>query len=124
MRALGYDLPCDDRILTAPESPMAQPLRCGPYTAGNRWCIQPMEGWDGETDGRPSEFTFRRWQRFGQSGAKLIWGGEAVAVTPDGRATPNQLMINDDTVGELARLRETLLQAHREQTGAADDLVI
>jgi 2,4-dienoyl-CoA reductase-like NADH-dependent reductase (Old Yellow Enzyme family) len=121
---LGLDLPCEDRILTAPESPMARPLRVGPFTAGNRWCIQPMEGWDGTADGRPSEFTIRRWQRFGESGAKLIWGGEAVAVTPDGRANPNQLMINPERVRDLAALRETLRRAHREKCGAAEDLVI
>ena len=39
----------------------------------------------------------RRWQNFGRSGAKLIWGGEAVAVRHDGRANPNQLVINEDT---------------------------
>ena len=120
----GFPLPCDDAILTAPESPLAQPLRCGPLTAGNRWCIQPMEGWDGTTDGHPTEFTFRRWDRFGRSGAKLIWGGEAVAVTPEGRANPNQLLINEETKGDLARLRETLVAAHREQCGSPDDLVI
>lgn len=124
LAALGLDLPCDDRILTAPESPMAQPLRCGPYTAGNRWCVQPMEGWDGDPDGRPTEPTFRRWERFGLSGAKLVWGGEAVAVTPDGRANPNQLMINPETVGDLARLRETLVRAHGQQCDRTDDLVI
>jgi NADPH2 dehydrogenase len=122
--SLGLSLPCDDRILAAPESPLARPLRCGPFTVGNRWCVQPMEGWDGTEDGRPTEYTFRRWQRFGQSGAKLIWGGEAVAVTPDGRANPNQLMINGETAGDLARLRETLLAAHREQCGATHDLLI
>jgi 2,4-dienoyl-CoA reductase-like NADH-dependent reductase (Old Yellow Enzyme family) len=124
LASLGADLPCDDRILPAPESPLAQPLQCGPYTAGNRWCIQPMEGWDGTTDGKPTEYTVRRWQRFGESGAKLIWGGEAVAVTPDGRANPNQLMINEDTVGDLLRLRETLVEAHRSRCGTTDDLVI
>jgi NADPH2 dehydrogenase len=122
--SLGLELPCDDAILTAPESPMAQALQCGSLRAGNRWCIQPMEGWDGTTDGRPSEYTIRRWARFGQSGAKLIWGGEAVAVTPDGRANPNQLMISDDTVDDLARLRDTLIAAHQEQCGGTDDLVI
>ncbi|MGV3721066.1 MAG: NADH:flavin oxidoreductase, partial [Actinomycetota bacterium] len=80
LTSLGAALPCDDEILSAPASPLAQPLCCGSLTAGNRWCIQPMEGWDGSTDGRPTEFTIRRWRRFGESGAKLIWGGEAVAV--------------------------------------------
>ncbi len=40
-----------------------------------------------------------------QSGAKLIWGGEAVAVRPDGRANPNQLVIAEETVGDLEALR-------------------
>jgi NADPH2 dehydrogenase len=124
LASLGLDLPCDDAILAAPDSPMVQPLRCGPLTAGNRWCIQPMEGWDGTPDGRPSDYTVRRWERFGMSGAKLIWGGEAVAVSPEGRANPNQLLINPETAGELARLRETLVRAHQQQCGGADDLVV
>ncbi|MBK6971204.1 MAG: hypothetical protein IPH29_19380 [Candidatus Microthrix sp.] len=53
---------------------------------GNRFCALPMEGWDGTTDGAPTDLVARRWRRFGESGAKLIWGGEAVAVHPDGRA--------------------------------------
>ena len=50
-----------------------------------------MEGWDGNEDGLPSEHTFRRWRRFGLSGSSLIWGGEAFAVVPEGRANPYQL---------------------------------
>lgn len=124
LASLGLDLPCDDAILTAAESPMGQPLQAGSLAVGNRWCIQPMEGWDGTADGRPTEYTRRRWRRFGESGAKLIWGGEAVAVTPDGRANPNQLMINPGTVGDLVRLRETLLEGHREYCGSTDGLVV
>jgi len=122
---LGCDIPCDDRILTAAEgSPLAEPIIVFGRRLGNRWCIHPMEGWDGTPDGRPSEWTRRRWQRFGQSGAKLIWGGEAVAVRHDGRANPNQLWINSDTQGEIAALRELLVRAHREVMGTGDDLLI
>ena len=32
--------------------------------------------------------------------------GEAVAVRPDGRANPNQLMLLESTKGDIARLRE------------------
>jgi len=39
-----------------------------------------MEGWDGTPEGKPSEHTVRHWRNFGRSGAKLIYGGEAVAV--------------------------------------------
>ena len=38
---------------------------------GNRWCILPMEGWDGTRDGEPSDLTRRRWARFGRSGVPM-----------------------------------------------------
>jgi 2,4-dienoyl-CoA reductase-like NADH-dependent reductase (Old Yellow Enzyme family) len=72
----------------------------------------------------PSPHTLRRWQRFGESGAKLIWGGEAVAVTPEGRANPNQLMLLPATRSGIAELRETLLAAHQERYDATDDLLL
>lgn len=112
---LGCSIPCDERILTAAEhSPMAEPIEVFGRRLGNRWCIQPMEGWDGTPDGRPTEWTRRRWENFGRSGAKFIWGGEAVAVRHEGRANPNQLWLTPATQGEIARLREALLAAHRE----------
>ena len=57
-------------------------------------------------------------------GAKLIFGGEAMAVRPDGRANPHQLIINEANKAGLARLREILLSAHREIYGTADEPVI
>jgi 2,4-dienoyl-CoA reductase-like NADH-dependent reductase (Old Yellow Enzyme family) len=83
-----------------------------------------MEGWDGTPDGHPSELTVRRWQRFGLSGAKLIWGGEAVAVRHDGRANPNQLVIAAHTMEALDDLRQTLVRAHVEHHGRSDDLLV
>jgi len=80
-----------------------------------------MEGWDGTRDGEPSDLTRRRWQRFGASGAKLMWGGEAVAVRHDGRANPNQLMISPRTVGAIASLRDELVAAHRGRFGSNAD---
>jgi 2,4-dienoyl-CoA reductase-like NADH-dependent reductase (Old Yellow Enzyme family) len=83
-----------------------------------------MEGWDGLPDGNPSEHTIRRWQRFGKSGAKLIWGGEAVAVSHAGRANPNQLLAAPHTEQSLAKLRITLIEEHRLTTGSEDGLMI
>ena len=76
---------------------LAQPIEVDGIRVGNRFCILPMEGWDGTPSGEPSDLTRRRWRNFGTSGAKLMWGGEAVAVRHDGRANPNQLMITPAT---------------------------
>lgn len=128
LRGLGWSLPFDDEILTAPASPLAQPLdlpwRGATRRVGCRFAVQPMEGWDGETDGHPSDLTRRRWLRFAESGAKLIWGCEAVAVLPEARANPNQLLINARTAHSIETLRREMAEAHRERFGRADDLLI
>ena len=121
---LGAELPCDDQIETAPSSPLAQAAHSGVNRIGNRFAIQPMEGWDGTEDGQPSDLTRRRWRNFGRSGAKLIWGGEAFAVAPEGRANPNQLMAREENRAGMAELRDILLSAHREQFGTTDDLLL
>lgn len=122
--SLGIRLDCDDAILAGSGSPLSQPIEIQGRKIGNRWAIHPMEGWDTTTDGRPTDTVIRRWQRFGESGAKLIWGGEAMAIREDGRANPNQLIIDADHQSDLARLRDTLVKAHREKHGTADDLLV
>jgi NADPH2 dehydrogenase len=122
---LGLDLPVDDAILSAAEgSPLAQPIDIGPLRVGNRWCIHPMEGWDANRDGSPSELTLRRWRNFGKSGAKLIWGGEAAAVQPEGRANPNQTLATGSNERGLAALIDECSTAHRAAFGATDDLAV
>jgi 2,4-dienoyl-CoA reductase-like NADH-dependent reductase (Old Yellow Enzyme family) len=114
-----------DAALGPPSSsPFSRPFDGEGVRVGNRFSILPMEGWDGATDGKPSELTRRRWRNFGRSGAKLIWGGEAVAVRHDGRANPNQLVITGETAGELARLRQHLVDAHVERFGSDRGLVV
>jgi NADPH2 dehydrogenase len=124
LEELGIDLPCDDDVLTAEQgSPLAQPLTMGSLTAGNRWCIHPMEGWDANRDGTPSPHTLRRWRNFGASGAKLIWGGEAAAVQQDGRANPHQTLAVASNRAGLAALLDACRSAHREKFGD-DDLIV
>ncbi|MEM9364399.1 MAG: NADH:flavin oxidoreductase [Planctomycetota bacterium] len=117
-------LPHDTEIAQPSASPLAEPLQIHSHRIGNRFCILPMEGWDGTTDGQPTELTIRRWRNFGISGAKWIWGGEAVAVRHDGRANPNQLMLSEATASNIQGLRETLVSAHQERFGDADDLLV
>lgn len=122
---LGIHLPIDESIDTSKDGPLARSYTLdNGRIIGNRFCVLPMEGWDGTQDGRPSENTLRRWMNFGRSGAKLIWGGEAVAVRHDGRANPNQLVIQKHTLAGLEQLRASLLQAHGEQFGSTDDLLV
>src|SRR5262245_43880504 len=83
--SLGIELPCEDAITVGDTSSLAQPLEgisINGKSIGNRYAIQPMEGWDGTTTGGATEEVTRRWHRFGESGAKLIYGGEAMAVRP------------------------------------------
>jgi 2,4-dienoyl-CoA reductase-like NADH-dependent reductase (Old Yellow Enzyme family) len=125
--SLGIELPCEDGIVAGADSPLVQPVWnvvINGKTIGNRWAIQPMEGWDATTTGAVTDEVRRRWSRFGESGAKLIFGGEAMAVRADGRANPNQLLLTKENQAGLAEIRQILIDSHRTTHGTADDLVI
>ena len=126
LASLGLDIPTEETIATT-GSPLLQPvsgLTIHGKTIGNRWAIHPMEGWDGTTDGGVTDDMRRRWRRFGESGAKLIFGCEAMAVRPDGRANPNQLILQESNRDGLRELLGILRDAHREHHGTTDDLVV
>jgi NADPH2 dehydrogenase len=120
--SLGIDLPFDEEV--DPSGPLARPLDLDGDRVGNRFAILPMEGWDATAEGRPTELVERRWRRFGASGAKLVWGGEAVAVRAEGRANPNQLVIDDHSVEQIAELRLALVEEHRARCENIDDLFV
>jgi NADPH2 dehydrogenase len=124
LRSLDLRIPCDSTIVTGAQSPLRAPLVRGPFKIGNRIAVQPMEGWDATRDGGPSENTIRRWKKFGRSGGKLIWGGEAVAVSQEGRANPNQLLASPRTREQLGQLRTALRQEHIQTTGSDDGLLM
>ena len=110
LETIGIEIPVDDAI--DPEGVLARPVdvhdaSAGVRTVPNRFAVLPMEGWDGTTDGRPTDLVRRRWKRFGASGCGLVWG-EATAVRSDGRANPNQLVLDERTVDEVASLRALL----------------
>ncbi len=123
LSALGCALPVDATVDGA--GPLAEPwtlrLPGGRRRLTNRFAVLPMEGWDGSDDGRPTELVRRRWRRFGASGSALVWGGEAVAVTPEGRANPHQLWFGPQAVGDLASLRDEVLAGRRATFAAEGD---
>lgn len=107
-------LPIADEV--PPDGILSTPVTvtdaAGTFTVPNRFAVLPMEGWDGTTDGHPTDLVRRRWGRFAASGCGLVWG-EATAVRPDGRANPNQLVLDERTLDGIAGLR----------AGLADDQV-
>ena len=107
LRACGASIAFDETLDAEAASPLAQPFELDGVHVGNRFCILPMEGWDGTSDGEPSDLTRRRWERFGVSGAQLIWGGEAVAVQHDGRANPDQLVLEPRPGGVAGATRSS-----------------
>ncbi|CAN5374549.1 NADH:flavin oxidoreductase [soil metagenome] len=114
---LGIDLRFQDDL-----APLFTPLLIGSRVVGNRWCIHPMEGCDGELDGTPGELTFRRYRRFGDGGAKVLWG-EACAVNEQARANPRQIWLNDKTQPAFAKMVEDTRAAHRATNDKDDDLL-
>lgn len=110
LAGLGVEIPLADEV--EPSGVLAAPMTITDGTAGskvapNRWAVLPMEGWDGDIDGRPTDLVRRRWGRFATSGAGLVWG-EATAVRHDGKANPHQLVLDDTTVDDIAALRSML----------------
>lgn len=110
LAALGVEIPFTDEV--DPAGVLAAPMAITDGTTGtrmapNRWAVLPMEGWDGDPEGRPTDLVRRRWDRFARSGAGLVWG-EATAVRHDGKANPNQLVLDESTVDDIAALRARL----------------
>jgi 2,4-dienoyl-CoA reductase-like NADH-dependent reductase (Old Yellow Enzyme family) len=122
--SLNITLPHDSETIFGKDSPLAQSYYLDNHEIGNRYCALPMEGWDATPTGQPSELTQRRWENFGRSGAKLIWGGEAVAVRYDGRGSPNQLYFSESNLPALQTLRDQLVAAHQTAFGVTHDLLV
>lgn len=95
----------------------------GHKTIGNALAVHPMEGCDGTVDGSPDELVYRRWERFGAGGAKLIWG-EATAVMEEARANTRQLWLHEANASTFEDLLTRTRKAHRDVFGGDDDLVI
>lgn len=121
----GIQLDFDQELIVGQDSPYGKShtLRSG-STIGNALCILPMEGWDGTADGRPTELTKRRWKNFALSGAKLLWGCEAVAVRHEGRANPNQLILNEQNFKDFVDLFDLVQTTHKEHFGDTSDLLV
>jgi 2,4-dienoyl-CoA reductase (NADPH2) len=97
---LGFDLPYSDDI-----TPLFQPYDLSRFSIANRLVVQPMEGYDSENDGSPSELSIRRYMRYASGGSGIIWY-EAVSVVHDGRSNPHQLWIHKKNSDNYSRLND------------------
>jgi 2,4-dienoyl-CoA reductase-like NADH-dependent reductase (Old Yellow Enzyme family) len=111
LNKMGIDLP-----LVEDTNTLKQPLRIGKNIIPNRMVIHPMEGCDGDKEGRPGELTSRRYKRFAEGGAGLLWF-EATAVVEEGKANPRQLLITQNTLKDLAALLQEAINAAVNKNG-------
>lgn len=80
-------------------------------TLRNPLVIQPLEGADSAPDGSPTEYTHRRYQRFFNTDAGLVWF-ESLAVTEDGRSHPSAAWITRKNLDTYKKLVFQLKEAH------------
>lgn len=97
-----------------------QNLKIGNRKVPNRLAVQPMEGYDSEDKGSPGELTFRRYKRFAQGGAGLIWF-EATAILKEGRSNLHQLILNDSTKLGFSELLKVTKETAMHEYGSTHE---
>jgi len=115
---LGANLPFCDNI-----SILGEKVIVGNKIAHNRLVCQPMEGCDGTADGRPGEKTIRRYIRFTEGGAGIIWF-EATACTHEGRANPRQLWLTEKNIDSFKSIVDTIRETSIKKNGYAPIIIM
>ena len=92
---------------------LSEPVQAGGLLIPNSLAVHPMEGCDGDSQGRPGKLTLRRYERFAAGGAGLIWA-EATAVVPEGRANPRQLWLHEENKDSFAAMVKMMREAAGE----------
>ena len=107
-RRLGVDVDAVEDV-----SILAEPVQAGSLVIPNSLAVHPMEGCDGDSEGRPGSLTVRRYERFAGGGAGLIWG-EATAVVPEARANPRQLWLHEKSKSSFAAMAKRIREVAAE----------
>ncbi len=102
---------------------LTESVQAGELVIPNSLAVHPMEGCDGDSQGRPGKLTLRRYERFAAGGAGLIWA-EATAVVPEGRANPRQLWIHEKNKESFAAMVKMMRQAAVKSMGPGHQPVI
>jgi len=115
LRRMASELSLDVPI-AEDASVLAQPVQVGSLAAPNSLAVQPMEGCDGDPQGRPRPVTQRRDRRFAPARPGHLCAA-AIAVVPEGRANPRQLWLHDQSVDAIAHLVAEARAAAAERFG-------
>lgn len=103
-----YSLSLDDDL-----EPLSKQVSIEGKTVPNSLCVNPMEGHDADADGGPSGLTFRRYRRFAEGGAGIIWL-EATAVTENGKAHPRQLHLRKKSQSGFYQLNKEIKKSAKK----------
>ncbi len=93
------------------------------HTFENRVVFQPMEGCDCNLDGSPSEYTIRKYMKFAEGGAGLIWF-EANGVCPDGLTSPRQMRLTAENLDVFKKLVNDVREKAVKTTGVNPQLIL
>ena len=110
-RQLGIDIPFSEDI-----SILLEKKSLFSRTIPNSLAVHPMEGADGDEEGRPTELTFRRYRRYAGGGSGLIWF-EATALHRGVRSSPRQLCMSEAAADDFKRLLDHTRRAAQESMG-------
>jgi 2,4-dienoyl-CoA reductase-like NADH-dependent reductase (Old Yellow Enzyme family) len=92
---------------------ISKPIPVGKKTAPNRIVFQPMECNDADASGDPSELSIKRYRRFAEGGAGIIFT-ESVTLTSASRARKSQMAITEKNAAGLARLVKAMREVNSE----------
>lgn len=115
---LGVSLP-----FAASTDILKTPLTVGNIVFPNRLGIAPMEGADSTPDGRPSEYTVRRYVNEAIGGSAVIWF-EAISIVEEGRSSRTQLLLTKETLESYKQLTSAVKEAGMKANGFAPYLVM
>jgi 2,4-dienoyl-CoA reductase-like NADH-dependent reductase (Old Yellow Enzyme family) len=107
----GLDIPFSEDLEV-----LSNTVKIGDKLIPNTLVVHPMEGCDGTEEGKPSELTLRRYERFAKGGAGILWV-EATAVVNEGRANPRQLYLCEENLADFKALVSGMLEVAKLEYG-------
>ena len=87
---------------SADTSILASPMAVDGRAIRNRLLAQPIEGFDSNADGSPSQRAYSRYQALADGGVGTIWM-ESISVSEQGKSNDRQMRLSDDNVAQFQR---------------------